>query len=124
MGEFFIYALLIAITAVIYRRFLAHEEILSWWFQFGDRHFSRTWIYKPVWGCEFCFAGQMALWTYALNGLSRVISPEHSEMARFITSIVPMYHFKEISVFGGVIFVCLTVFLVGVINYIYSKIFD
>lgn len=124
MQYFILYALLIAIAAVIYRRFLSREEILSWWFQFGDRNFSGKWFYKPIWGCEFCIAGQMALWTYILNALSVVIREEHREITGFILSLVPLLPAGEISVFGGVIFVCLTIFFVGIVNFIYTKIFD
>lgn len=119
-----LYALLIAITAVIYRRFLAHEEIMSWWFRFGDRYFRKWFFYKAIWGCEYCFAGQLALWTYLLNALSRVILPEYREISRFIISVIPEYHLENWSLFGGVIFVCLTIFLVGVINFVYTKVFQ
>lgn len=55
---------------------LAHEPIANWWFRFGQRvgvkivkhgEFEQEverWFYKPIWGCEKCFAGQLALWLY------------------------------------------------------------
>ena len=67
--DFLFFALIIGITGVIYRMILAYEPILNWWFMFGLRY-EKRWFYKPVFGCEFCFAGQIAFWSYLINWVS------------------------------------------------------
>lgn len=119
MIHLFIYALIIAIAAVIYRRFLSHEEVLSWWFQYGLKY-EKRWFWKPVWGCEFCIAGQIALWTYVLNWVFGVVLRANATFSRLIFALIPEYHFLDWSVFSGVFFVCLTLLLVFVINKLYS----
>lgn len=55
---------------------LANEPVANWWFRFGQRVGVKIvkltegevevprWFYRPIWGCEKCFAGQLALWLY------------------------------------------------------------
>jgi len=44
--------------------------LLSEWFQFGFSKFGKyegTWreyLYMPIWGCQYCFAGQLSLWCF------------------------------------------------------------
>jgi hypothetical protein len=63
------YSILIALLAVVYRLILAHEPVLNWWFRWGLRY-EKRWFWKPVWGCELCFAGQVALPKYDLEKIS------------------------------------------------------
>lgn len=119
--DFFLYAFAIAITAIIYRRFLAFEDILSWWFRFGDRYFADRWFYKPVWGCEYCWAGQIAFWTYYLNALIAVNLVDSYPKIVAIFNIIPIYRFNDFSALKVVIFVCLTIAFVKVLNYFYDK---
>lgn len=53
------------IFATVYRGFLAYEQPFTRWWQFGARY-EGTLIFKPVWGCGPCIAGQFALWTMAI----------------------------------------------------------
>lgn len=114
MLELFIYSFLIAVVAFVYKDFLSQEPVLNWWFKIGDRYHKR-WFYKPIWGCEFCIAGQFAFWTYLLNILFGVILKETAPISRLIFSIVPKYHFLDWSVFSWVIFICLTIFNVWLV---------
>lgn len=115
MINLFLYSLLIAVVAYVYKNFLAHEPVLNWWFKFGER-FHKRWFYAPIWGCEFCFAGQIAFWTYLLNVVFGVILKETAPISRLIFSVIPKYHFSDWSVFSWVIFICLTIFNVWVVS--------
>lgn len=115
MIAFIFYSLMIAIVAYVYKNFLAYEPVLNWWFKFGDQ-FHEKWFYKPIWGCEFCFAGQVAFWTFLLNVVFGVILDENAPISRLIFSLIPNYHFWDLSVFSGVIFICLTIFNVWIVS--------
>lgn len=99
------YAALIGLFAVIYRHILAYEDILNWWFRFGSRY-ERRWFWKPVWGCEICISGQLALWTYALNWFCQVILSGKGVVSDFVFFLTPIYHQEHFSVLGVLIFVC------------------
>jgi hypothetical protein len=58
-------ALCCAVISIVYMCVLSREPILNWWFRFGMR-FERRAFHKPIWGCEKCFAGQLALWSSLL----------------------------------------------------------
>ncbi|AVR47258.1 hypothetical protein C7S20_19480 [Christiangramia fulva] len=66
---FIFHAVLIAVLSWCYHTILK-DFLLSKWFSFGWQHFGKyegTWkeyIYKPVWGCQYCTSGQLALWLY------------------------------------------------------------
>lgn len=68
----------------IYRNILAYEPILNWWFRFGDRYFCSTWLYKPIWVCSKCFAGQLAGWFWLLFSiLPRITNHYRQIVANF-----------------------------------------
>jgi hypothetical protein len=52
---------LTGIASIVYMDILGTEIILNWWFRVGAR-FEKKWFFKPVWGCQKCFAGQLCLW--------------------------------------------------------------
>ena len=108
MIELFFFSLKIAVVAVIYKTVLSQEPVLNWWFKIGDKYYKR-WFYKPIWGCEFCIAGQLALWTYVLNVIFGVILTPSAPISRFVFSIVPKYEIPNWSVFSCVIYICLTI---------------
>jgi len=56
----------IAIFSVVYMLILQHEEPFNKWFKLGYRLFynNANIIYKPLFKCEKCLAGQIALWYY------------------------------------------------------------
>lgn len=120
MFDLFIFSFLIAVVAVIYKEFLAYEPVLNWWFKIGDRFHGR-WFYPPIWGCKYCFAGQVAFWTYLLNVVFGVILRETAPFSRLIFAVIPKYHFADWSVFSGVIFICLTIFSVFLVSKIYKN---
>lgn len=51
---------------------IPNEPIVAWWFKFGNwigapvvnGWEKQRWFYKFIWGCEKCFAGQLAFWLY------------------------------------------------------------
>lgn len=100
----FQYAALIAVFAVVYRHILAYEPVLNWWFVFGDKYADK-WFYKPVWGCELCISGQIALWTYLINWINSSYSAENWRVLNFLLKVVPVYHFEHYSLLGGLIFI-------------------
>lgn len=102
------YAALIAVFAIVYRHILAEQPVLNWWFVWGDR-FENKWFYKPIWGCELCISGQIALWTYALNWLNYGYFSKFPSLCSFLLKVVPLYHFKHYSVAEGLIFICFTI---------------
>jgi len=53
------------VIAVVYRRVLAYEPILNWWFMFGNK-FEKRWFFNPIWGCTRCISGQLGLWSFLL----------------------------------------------------------
>jgi len=61
-------AFLIACISWVYMSVL-REFLLTEWFLFGYNHFGkyedwRQYVYKPIWGCELCFSGQLSLWMF------------------------------------------------------------
>lgn len=61
----------IAVTMIV---IMPNEPILNWWFRFGQKVGIKKvqgdeverWFYKPIWGCEKCFAGQLSMWWYLI----------------------------------------------------------
>lgn len=58
-----ILGLMCGLIAAVYRGVLAYEQPFSLWWKLGN-HLENTWIFKPVWGCAKCFAGQLGFWIY------------------------------------------------------------
>lgn len=101
-------AALIGLFAVVYRHILAYEEILNWWFVFGDK-FSKKWFYKPIWGCELCISGQIAFWTYLLNWIVMCYFPGKSLVSCFVFKVIPMYQWENYNALEGFIFITLSI---------------
>lgn len=100
-----IYSIQIAIVAIVYILVLPDQQPFDRWFRFGNDKFRNTLIYKPLWDCEKCFAGQLSLWIFIL------VHVEH-------------YHFIDVShlayaVGKGIYFICQTI----IITIILSKLF-
>ena len=65
-----------AIVGVTINVIMPNERILNWWFRIGTRvgikHVGppgqeserERWFYRPIWGCEKCLSGQIALWSF------------------------------------------------------------
>lgn len=121
MENLILYSFLIAVCAVCYKLVLAHQEVLSWWFQFGAR-FHNKWFYKPVWGCELCFAGQVAAWTYLINWISSDLK-ESAPFWRFIYFLIPEYDINDFSVLNWLIFITMTILFTNFISKFHQNVF-
>lgn len=61
-----------SIVSVVIHCLINNEPVGNWWFTFGrkvgvklvDGVEVERWFYRPIWGCEKCFAGQLVLWCY------------------------------------------------------------
>lgn len=102
------YAALIGLFAVVYKHILAYEDILNWWFRFGSK-FEGRWFWKPIWGCELCIAGQIALWSYVLSWFSYSYFEAMPRTASLILKVMPSYSPYEFNVLEGLIFICETI---------------
>ena len=109
-----VWALIIAVVAYVYREILAYEDVLNWWFKFGLR-FEGKWFYKPVWGCQLCFSGQVALWIYTLNWISTNFNT-NAPFWRLIFFFIPKYDIHTFSVFLGVFSVSLSILLTFILT--------
>lgn len=104
-----LYALLIGLFAVVYRHILAYEDILNWWFRFGSRFENKS-FWKPVWGCEICIAGQLALWVYLLNWIVWTNFDGWPRLCGFIVKLIPLFDPRNYNALDGLIFVSVAVF--------------
>lgn len=116
-------AALIGLFAVVYRHILAYEEILNWWFKFGDRY-SNRWFYKPIWGCELCVSGQIAFWTYAFNWIVGSYFHGNSVVRSVVFKIIPTYHWQNNNALEGFIFVFTSIASAFIIYKGFNKIKD
>ena len=108
------WAVVFAVIAFVYREILSREKILNWWFKFGLR-FEKRFFYRPIWGCEKCFAGQLAFWTFFLNWLSTNFDT-NAPFWRFIFFFIPKYGKNDFNVFVGLFSVSLTIFITFLIS--------
>lgn len=107
---FFLYTALLGIAAVIYRSFLAYEEVLNWWFTFGSRYEGK-WFYKPIWGCVYCISGQLAAWSYIFSWIG-------------LRYVAPDLGLSNYSLLGLFIFICVTIFYTHIFDKIYNHYFN
>lgn len=71
MLNFIFEAFLLATISWFYHDILK-DFLFSKWFLFGYNNYGKekyegTWkeyIYKPIWGCQYCTSGQLALWMF------------------------------------------------------------
>lgn len=119
MGTLFLFGLFIAFFAVCYKLVIDTHPVLNWWFMFGMR-FQKYWFYKPIWGCELCFAGQIALWVYLLNWLSSGLD-RNALFWRFVYFVIPEIQKGGFNVLNGLIFIFSTIFYTAVISHLYTK---
>jgi hypothetical protein len=119
METLILYGFLIAVFAVSYRLVMAYEPILNWWFRFG-LNYSNRFFYRPIWGCEKCFAGQIAFWTYLFSWISSYLNT-NSPFWCFLFKIIPNYHQESYNALNGLIYVFLVVFITNVLAKLYEK---
>ena len=113
------YAMCIGLLATVYRSILAYEEILNWWFVFG-RRFENSFFYKPVWGCEKCFAGQIAFWTYSINWLLAYLDASHKPGLILVFKVIPKYSFYNFNVLEGLIFISIAIATAAILAKLYE----
>lgn len=109
-----IWAAIIAVVSYVYREILAYEPVLNWWFQFGLK-FENKWFYKPIWGCQLCFSGQVALWIFIFNWLSNNLD-KNAPFWRLIFFLIPNYGKIEYNVFLGVFSISLSILLTYILT--------
>lgn len=63
MIEYFVISLLISVNAWVFVNILMQPEMIFSWYDDLISKLPR-WLYKPLGGCTYCLAGQMALWIY------------------------------------------------------------
>lgn len=115
----FLYAFCIAVFAVVYRIIIADEAILNWWFRFGLR-FEKRFFYRPIWGCEKCFAGQIAFWVYLCSWVVSYLSAIAPISALFY-KVVYIPRQEYFNVFSGVVFVSVTIFFTVILSKLYQR---
>ena len=71
--------ILIGISAWTFSMILSDPEmIFGWWFKLLDR--LPDWLAKPLGKCEYCLAGQLALWYYLIKYFNDYDFFEHIAM--------------------------------------------
>lgn len=111
-----ILGIICGLTASIYRGVLAYEGILNWWFRFGAR-FEGKWFYRPIWECEKCFAGQLALWTYLLLHLEVEFSTQRGGFGAVLPVSAHLQGYHLIGhIFGVMAAIFTAPLFMGVIN--------
>lgn len=108
------WAFVFAVIAYVYREILSREKILNWWFMFGLR-FENKFFYKPLWGCEKCFAGQLAFWAYFFNMVS-INFDVKAPFWRVVFFVIPKYNMNEFNLVLWVFSVSLTIFITFIIS--------
>ena len=104
-----LWALIIAVISYVYKEIIGREAVLNWWFKFG-LNFEKRFFYRPIWGCEKCFAGQTALWIFILNWASTNFNT-NAPFWRFVFFFIPKYDETTFNVFTGLFSVSLSVLL-------------
>lgn len=99
-------AAIISVTMIV---IMAKEPILNWWFRIGEKYGKTIidgmeheyWFYRPIWGCEKCFAGQLALWVYFFSHITANDPADWSEHGWFS---LPQYN-----IFNHILTVCVAI---------------
>lgn len=97
------------LIAVVYRGILAYEPVMSWWWRFGNR-FEDKWFFKPVWGCELCISGQMALWFYTLLHILPILATHSGRISAFAGNVAQCTQSAVGLLFGLLIAICGAIF--------------
>lgn len=88
--------ILIAITAWVFTNILLDSDMILG--KYGKwLHLLPTWISKPLGLCEYCLGGQLALWHFLY------------------------YHWHEYDITHHIMMICLTIFVIELINIITTK---
>ena len=91
------YGFLIAVVAYVYVMILTDKDmILGWWYDLLVRYIKKPYILKPILLCEYCVAGQMALWVY------------------------PLIRWAHYNIVEHIVFICLSIFFIEVFNKVFT----
>lgn len=112
MLELLFYAILIGITASVYRHILLKTDALAWWLKVGHRYMGKMWA-KPIWFCDKCISGQLALWFLILNVLFRLKTPILSDLIIFV---IPIVENEDINALNGFILISISVLTTTIIS--------
>ena len=101
---------------------MPNEKILNWWFQIGEKigkeivhgKERERLIYRPIWGCEKCFSGQLALWIYLFSHI-KANDPT-------MWDAVGWFSFPGYSFFGHILSVCIAIFTAVIFSFIINQI--
>lgn len=109
--------LMTATFATVYRGVLAYEPITSWWWKFGNR-FEDRWFFNPIWGCEKCISGQLALWSYLFTHVKVRIS---TALGPYPWNWALSWHWEGYSFIGHMFTITGAIFLTIVFTHILNK---
>lgn len=118
LTEIFIYAIVYAIIANVYISILSKEPILNWWFRFGLR-FEDRFFWKPLFGCEKCFSGQLAFWIYLFNWINS--ETYFKPFKTFLNFFFVEYQFSEFNVMALILSVSTSVLFAFILSIIIIK---
>jgi hypothetical protein len=111
-----------SIIGVTINVIMAKEAIANWWFRFGEKvgkdivqgQEQERWFYRPIWGCEKCFSGQLALWIYFFSHIHGNSPVDWQDNGWFS---LPGY-----SIFSHILAVCTAIFTAVIFSHIINKI--
>lgn len=109
----------ISVTMIV---IMSNEPILNWWFKLGEKYGKdiiqgmehERWFYRPIWGCEKCFAGQLALWFYFFGHIKANSPMDWQDMGWF--------NFPGYSLFNHITTTCVAIFTAVILSHIINKI--
>lgn len=113
-----------AIISVVINVIMPNEPILNWWFRFGEKYGKEIvhnkererLIYRPIWGCEKCFSGQIAFWVYFFSHVTANMPVEWQERGWF--------DFPGYNIFSHIFAVCTAIFTAVIFSHYINKIKD
>lgn len=105
---------------------LQNEQILNWWFVFGekfgkrieDNHEKELWFYRPIWGCAKCFSGQLSMYWF-ISWHTRV---HCSENGRFLPFAGWWVSFENYSLFCHILAIASAILSAIVFTFIIESI--
>ena len=87
-----IFPLQVAVVSWVYVHILTQPDmILGWWSKWLHSVTDSEWLLKPLVDCEYCVAGQIALWGYLLM-------PEYGMMAHMLCIFNSIFVVKILNV--------------------------
>ena len=105
--ELLIYATLIGVASSVYANILLYTDALQWWVKIGQRYQDKIWA-KPIWFCDKCISGQIALWVFLLNTLNKASG---YVLTDYISFIVPILGNSQINLLNGFILISITILI-------------